>query len=342
MGYSSRSRRNRKAHHKHRPVENKDGGAPETTLRVISTQTHMKPYSHLVAAVDFTPSCLNALRQAVRLAAPTGARLTVVHVMDEFLVHELKRALSMDQAGIREDWTAKLRKFVDDAELGMPHIQVEVRIGHPFTELVDACRVDGADLLVMGVKGSRLDPHRVGIIATKCVRKAPVDVLLVREDAWGAFKHVATCVDFSDNAAKAARRAVQIAALEKASVDCLYVYQSALAMSVDYGGLVSPLPLGADEATLGHWKNELAAFAEPLAAEQPGVKISTSVVERINIREAIVDHVKERHADLVVLGTRGRTGLREMLIGTTAEKIVANAPCSILAVKPDVHPEGGD
>lgn len=323
-------------------MENKDGGALEATLRVISTQTHMKPYSHLVAAVDFTPSCLNALRQAVRLAAPTGARLTVVHVMDEFLVHELKRALSMDQAGIREDWTAKLRKFVDDAELGMPHIKVEVRIGHPFTELVDACRVDGADLLVMGVKGSRLDPHRVGVIATKCVRKAPVDVLLVREDAWGAFKHVATCVDFSDNAAKAARRAVQIAALEKASVDCLYVYQSALAMSVDYGGLVSPLPLGADEATLGHWKNELAAFAEPLAAEQPGVKIATSVVERINIREAILDHVKERHADLVVLGTRGRTGLREMLIGTTAEKIVANAPCSILAVKPDVRPEGGD
>ena len=113
-------------------------------------------------------------------------------------------------------------------------------------------------------------------------------------------------------------------------------------MSVDYGGLVAPMPLGADEATLGHWKNELGAFAEPLAAEQPGVKISTSVVERINIREAIVDHVKERHADLVVLGTRGRTGLREMLIGTTAEKIVANAPCSILAVKPDSPPEGSD
>ena len=37
----------------------------------------------------------------------------------------------------------------------------------------------------------------------------------------------------------------------------------------------------------------------------------------------------------VVLGTRGKTGLRELLIGTTAEKIVANAPCSILAVKPE-------
>jgi universal stress protein E len=292
----------------------------------------MKPYSHLIAAVDFTPSCLNALRQAVRLAAPVNARLTVVHVMDEFLVHELKRALSTDQATIRADWMAKLKKFVDDAELGAPHVNVEVRIGHPFTELMDACKSDGADLLVMGVKGSRLDPHRVGVIATKCVRKAPLDVLLVREDAWGAFKHVATCVDFSDNSAKAARRAVQIAALEGAKVDCLYVY----------GGMIPPMGVGADNVTLEHWKSELAAFAKPIAAEAAGTEVKTSVIERLNIREAILDHVKETHADLVVLGTRGKTGLREMLIGTTAEKVVANAPCSILAVKPDIAPTGDE
>ena len=302
----------------------------------------MKPYSHLVAAVDFTPSCLNALRQAVRMAVPTKARLTVVHVMDEFLVHELKKALSTDQASIRSEWQAKLKKFVDDAELGLPDVQVEVRIGHPFTELVEACKADGADLLVMGVKGSRLDPHRVGVIASKCVRKAPVDVLLVREDASGSFKQLATCVDFSENSSKAVGRALQIAALEKASVSCLYVYQSALAMSVDYGGIVAPLPVPGDNVTLEQWKSELNAFVKPLVDAHPSVPVATNVLERINIREAILDHVNETHADLVVLGTRGKNGLREMLIGTTAEKIVSHAPCSILAVKPDVLPFGQD
>jgi universal stress protein E len=294
----------------------------------------IKPYTHLIAAVDFTPCCLNALRQAVRLAAPSQARLTVVHVMDEFLVHELKRALSTDQAMIRADWQAKLRKFVEDAELGVPNVNVEVRIGHAFTELMDACQSDGADLLVMGVKGSRMEPHRVGVIASQCVRKAPVDVLLVREDAWGAFKHVTTCVDFSDNSTKAAQRAVQIAEMECAKVDCLYVYQSALAMSLDYGGIMPPLSIGADDETLTHWKNELAAFAKMISTAAPNVQIATNVLERINIREAILNHVCETHADLVVLGKRGKSGLREMLIGTTAERIVAHAPCSILAVKP--------
>lgn len=300
----------------------------------------MKPYTHLIVAVDFTPSCLNALRQAVRLAARLNARLTVVHVMDEFLVHELKRALSIDQSAIRADWTSKLRKFVSDAELGDPHVDVQVRIGPPFTELVDACRVESADLLVMGVKGSRLDPHRVGAIATQCVRKSPVDVLLVREDAWGAYKHLAACVDFSDNSALALKRASQVAKLEGATLDAIYVYQSALAMSIDYSGLVAPMPLGGDQGSIEHWESKLHAFVAQVIEGYGTLSPVIHVIERMNIREAILEHAKATHADLVVLGTRGRSGLRELLIGTTAEKIVSHAACSILVVKPENMPAG--
>ncbi len=295
----------------------------------------MKPYSHLVAAIDFTPSCRNALRQAVRLAAKTSAKVTAVHVMDEFLVHELKRALSADQSTVRADWRARLQKFVEESDVGGALVQVEVRIGHPLQEISELCCALGAELLVMGVKGSRQEPNRVGVIAAKCVRKAPLDVLLVREDATGAFKKVATCVDFSANSAKAARRALLMAQADGAVVDCLHVYQSALSMSLDYGGMGAPLPITTDAEALEKWREDLKNFLMPLSAEVPEVPLSSDVVERMNIRETILEHVQEIQADLVVLGTRGTTGLRELIIGTTAEKIVANAPCSILAVKPD-------
>ena len=295
----------------------------------------MKPYSHFVAAIDFTPSCRNALRQAVRLAAVNSAKVTAVHVMDEFLVHELKKALSVDQATVRAEWRARLQKFVEETDIGTAHVQVEVRIGHPLQEISELCCSLGADLLVMGVKGSRQEPNRVGVIAAKCVRKAPLDVLLVREDALAAFKKVATCVDFSENSAKAVRRALLMAKADGAVVDCLYVYQSALSMSLDYGGMGAPLPITTDVDALDRWNEELKNFLMPLSAELPDVPLSSGVVERMNIRETILEHVQETQADLVVVGTRGKTGLREMLIGTTAEKIVANAPCSILAVKPD-------
>lgn len=295
----------------------------------------MKPYSHLVAAIDFTPSCRNALRQAVRLAAGNSAKVTAVHVMDEFLVHELKKALSVDQATVRAEWRARLQKFVEETDIGTGHVQVEVRIGHPLQEISELCCSLDADLLVMGVKGSRQEPNRVGVIAAKCVRKAPLDVLLVREDASAAFKKVATCVDFSENSAKAVRRALLMAQADGAVVDCLYVYQSALSMSLDYGGMGAPLPITTNAEALDRWNEELKNFLMPLSAEVPDVPLSSSVVERMNIRETILEHVQETQADLVVVGTRGKTGLREMLIGTTAEKIVANAPCSILVVKPD-------
>ncbi|MBX7207447.1 MAG: universal stress protein [Verrucomicrobiaceae bacterium] len=302
----------------------------------------MKNFKNILVGIDFTPSCRNALREAVRRASLDGASVTGVHVMDEFLVHELRAALSTDEAGIRAEWQTRLRKFVDESDLGATQVAVEVRIGHPFAELVDACKSHGADLLVMGAKGSKGGEHRIGAIAAKCVRKAPVDVFVVREDAQGPFKHVVACVDFSENSAKAVQAALHLAGQDRADVDCLYVYQSALALSLDYGGYAPPLPVGPDEDALKIWQEDLDKFVAPLTRSTGGVKVRTLVKERVNIRETILEHVEETKADLVVLGTRGKTGLRELLIGTTAEKIVQHAPCSILAVKPDTIATGAE
>ncbi len=295
----------------------------------------MKKLHHIIAAIDFTPSCRNALREAARRASLDGAAITAVHVMDEFLVHELKKALSADQAAIRADWLERLKKFVAESEVGAVAVNSEVRIGHPFTELVEACRAHSADLLVMGAKGSKNEPNRIGAIAAKCVRKAPVDVLVVREDAQGPFKKIVTCVDFSENSAKAVHCALHVAQQDGATLDCLHVYQSALAMSLDYGGFAPSMPATIDPEAVDNWRKDLEAFLAPLTRDASEVKVTALIKERVNIREAILEHVNDVHATLVVLGTRGKTGLREMLIGTTAEKIVQHAPCSILAVKPD-------
>jgi universal stress protein E len=295
----------------------------------------MKKLHHIIAAIDFTPSCRNALREAARRCSLDGAAITAVHVMDEFLVHELKGALSTDQATIRAEWLERLRKFVAESEVGAVSVEAEVRIGNPFAELVEACRAHSADLLVMGAKGSKNEPHRIGVIAAKCVRKAPVDVLVVREDAQGPFQKIVTCVDFSENSAKAVQCALHVAQQDGASLDCLHVFQSALAMSLDYGGFAPSLPATYDPEAVANWRRDLDAFLAPLTRDAGDVKVTSHIKERVNIREAILDHVNEVHATLVVLGTRGKTGLRELLIGTTAEKIVQNAPCSILAVKPD-------
>lgn len=295
----------------------------------------MKALQSILIAVDFTPSCRAALREASLRASLDGAALTAVHVMDDFLISELKKALSLDPAAIVAEWRQRLEKFVADTDAGSPGIKCEVRIGHPFTELVQACRIHAADLLVMGAKGSRNEPHRIGTIAAKCIRKAPVDVLVVRDDAQAPFRRILACVDMSENSGKAVRAALHLAQQDQAVVDCLHVYQSAVAMSLDYGGLMPSPVASIDPEACQHWQRQLEAFVAPYQALAPEIKLQPLVIERMNIRETILDHIQQTGATLVVIGTRGKSGLREMLIGTTAEKIIQHAPCSILAIKPD-------
>jgi universal stress protein A len=52
---------------------------------------------------------------------------------------------------------------------------------------------------------------------------------------------------------------------------------------------------------------------------------------------AIVDAAENEHADLIVMGTHGRTGLTRLLMGSVAEAVVRRAPCPVLTVKQAAH-----
>ena len=75
---------------------------------------------------------------------------------------------------------------------------------------------------------------------------------------------------------------------------------------------------------------------EVLAAEgatdsQPAVRVAPDPALEI------VAHAKEMHADLIVIGTHGRTGVSRLIMGSVAEHVVRTAPCPVLVVRPSVH-----
>jgi universal stress protein E len=141
-------------------------------------------------------------------------------------------------------------------------------------------------------------------------------------------------VDFSETSAKAVRLAAEMAEADGAALDCLYINQTALALSLDYSGLLPSLEVP-DATTTPHWQGELEKFRQPLIPATVAPRARGVVSERVNVRDAIYEHVAQTRADLVVLGTRGATGLRTLLMGTTAERVITHSPCSVLAVKPD-------
>jgi len=84
---------------------------------------------------------------------------------------------------------------------------------------------------------------------------------------------------------------------------------------------------------------QLKEKLEQLARNQ--LTPATAVFPQVAVGKAwshIVDLAKEQEADLIVIGTHGRTGLKHVLLGSTAEQVVRHAPCPVLVVGPSANP----
>lgn len=294
----------------------------------------MNATSHILVGIDFSPSSRNALLTALRLAKSTHSRVTALHVMDPLLAREVKRAHGFSDQGLHDFMAERIKTFAGKDAVPPVEINFEFDAGPDFETLVRWCNNLHTDLMVLGSRGRTHARFELGAIAAKCARQAPADVLLVREEMKYPFRHIITCVDFSDTSAKAVRLAAEVAETDGSKLDCLFVNQTALALSLDYSGLVPALEIP-DTTTTPHWEAELEKFRQSIIPASVAPRARGVVLERVNVRDAIYEHVARTEADLVVLGTRGSNGLRALLMGTTAERVITHSPCSVLAVKPE-------
>ncbi len=74
----------------------------------------------------------------------------------------------------------------------------------------------------------------------------------------------------------------------------------------------------------------LGRYAEDL--RKRGIEVASVVCEGY-AATAIVDEVERQNADLIVIGTHGLSGLKHLLLGSIAERVVQKAPCAVLTVK---------
>jgi nucleotide-binding universal stress UspA family protein len=81
-------------------------------------------------------------------------------------------------------------------------------------------------------------------------------------------------------------------------------------------------------------EESLERYAADLRAR--GVQVDAIVAEGY-AATAIIDEVEKQNADLVVLGTHGLSGLKHLLLGSIAERVVQKAPCAVLTVKTEVE-----
>jgi universal stress protein A len=139
-------------------------------------------------------------------------------------------------------------------------------------------------------------------------------------------------VDFSESAIQAVDYAIRLAEIFGSRVILLHVYHFPVELLTDwsaYGTLAGSAEIL--EGLRKEREEQMAALGREKA--RPGVSLTTRVVEGTPFAE-IVKAAREENADLLVMSTRGLTGIKHILIGSTAEKVVRKSPCPVLVLKP--------
>lgn len=128
--------------------------------------------------------------------------------------------------------------------------------------------------------------------------------------------------DGSDAAWRAAERGVEIAAALEASVHAFSVVESAGALKRDQ------LRVNAEREA------EEAVERVESEAERVGVDV-TKTIESGVPHESILEHATTADADIIVMGTHGRTGLDHVVIGSITERVVRASPVPVLTIRPE-------
>ena len=158
------------------------------------------------------------------------------------------------------------------------------------------------------------------------------------------FQKILCPVDLSGFSLQALELAVKMAANEGATLYLLHVIDN------PYDELYMASITQADPALLELYKTEPYKRAEVIEAtknhcavllKQFSHDLVTSVAQQVsylvetgNPFETIMDVAESYQVDLIILATHGRTGIKRLVIGNVAEKVVRHAPCPVLTVKP--------
>jgi nucleotide-binding universal stress UspA family protein len=287
-------------------------------------------FHKILCPIDFSPGSQQAMKVAVHLAGESSAELLLAHAWylpplafageSPFPGDTLQLMVEDEEQGL----AAARREAV---ALGAKRVDTVFLSGVPWDRIVDTVLGDRAiDLVVMGTHGrTGLGRILLGSVAEKVVRHAPCSVLVTRGEAT-SFKRVLCPVDFSDDSKHAIDIAAEFAKRSGATITLCHVVE----VPITYSGE----PLISD--FLGDLEKRSTQRLQQ-AADELRAKVPVAVTTRTTIGSPggelleILD--KDPTFDLVVMGSHGRTGIRRVLLGSVAEKLVRHAACPVFVAR---------
>ena len=308
--------------------KDKSAAGNETSGDAADAASHeLTEIKSLLFATDLSARSDRALERALELAGRHGARLTVLHVVDEDLPGTV-------QSRVIESARDEIAACVD--KYGRPdNIELTIRVvpGTDYQDIVQIADLAEADMVVLGIhRNESGEKPLAGTTMERVIRRGPLPVLVAANRVMGPYKKVMVAVDFSVYSRFAIRTAVAIAPPD---TEFHFVHVFHIPFEGFQPGLETRRAVRADlERDLAEMiDGELAALVgSSLGGRVAGGQVHRKVIHG-GVEAMLRDEVNRAQPDLLVLGTHGRVGISHLVLGSVAEDFLNRPPCDVMAVK---------
>jgi universal stress protein E len=279
------------------------------------------------------------VRQALWLGAKTSARLTFFAALELSLeaLPQLERTDYHYLTTSAEQTAAKiLRGLVQQAREKGIEAEDKLALGNGWLELVRQALREKHDLVLIGTRDRKgLEWMLFGSTAVKVLRRCPCPVWVVKPDGEPSPLKILVASGLDPAAEEGLRLAAELAQVTPAEIHLLHVVDFPLDRH-----WATALPDAREEAyrcrVREHAVKELEGQIDRAGARRLTPPVQVHLLDEIGILpdEGILLFLQKNRMDLMVMGTIGRGGIAGVMIGNTAERMLPQLSCSLLAVKP--------
>jgi nucleotide-binding universal stress UspA family protein len=294
-------------------------------------------HKRILVATDFSEYSKVALDICLGASKCMKTKLYVLHTIEKF-PHDYRHLLSSTahsnmKQKLEEEAMNKIKAMLPEELLGSEDIVPIVRFGKPFLEIIKVAKEKDVDLMAIGTHGrAGVDRVIFGSVAERVVSKAGCPVMVIRGRKYVGFKRIIVPIDLSDCSRIALEYAVATAKAHSSKLTILHVYERSF---VEPYVKAANSEEEADEIMKEIERVNKTKYDEFLkTVDLSGVEYEKLLKKGIPETD-IVEIAMEQQANLIVMGTHGRSGIKHILIGSTAEEVVRAVHCDIIIVKPE-------
>ncbi|MEN8189721.1 MAG: universal stress protein [Thermodesulfobacteriota bacterium] len=313
----------------------------------------MDRFKNIVVIADGHKHDSHALKRALNLAEHNQARLTLLDVIPHlhgnlllppkgYSVNELEKMIIKNR---KED----LDRIIRELNPGI-WINSEVVMGEGFHEIIRSVQEQGFDLVMKSVvPEDRLVSFFFGSTDMHLLRQCPCPVWMIKTENKKNYKRILTAIDISPGHDESVQEVLNLQLLEMAASLALSEFcelHIIHAWQVFSESMMRASRLQLEDAALDSWLSDqktvienrqqefVARFPKVLSRETMEFLTPKSHLIQGSAHKVIPAFAAEHSIDLVVMGTVGRAGVAGLFMGNTAENILNQLNCSVIAVKP--------